>query len=145
MFYTWRMTMTIGDLAAATGVKPRTIRFYEAKGLLPRPQRSESGYRLYAEEDINLLHLIRSARSLGLSIRDVGELMATAQHDSCASFQGQVARLIVGKLEQVETNIKEMEALKKDLQTAMGNLTDAAEGCETGVLECTGCRCLGYP
>ena len=139
------MSMTIGDLAAATGVKPRTIRFYEKKGLLPRPQRSESGYRLYAEEDIKLLHLIRSARSLGLSIRDVGELMATAQHDSCGSFQGQVARLIVDKLEQVETNIREMEALKEDLQTAMKNLTDAAEGCETGVLECTGCRCLGSP
>ncbi len=139
------MSMTIGDLAAETGVKPRTIRFYEAKGLLPRPQRSESGYRLYAEEDIKRLQLIRSARSLGLSIRDVGELMATAQHDSCASFQGQVARLIVGKLEQVETNIKEMEALKEDLQTAMGNLNHAAEGCESGVLECTGCRCLGNP
>ncbi len=137
--------MTIGDLATETGVKPRTIRFYGKKGLLPRPQRSESGYRLYAKEDITLLHLIRSARSLGLSIRDVRELMATAQHDSCASFQGQVARLIVDKLEQVETNIREMEALKEDLQTAMGNLNHAAEGCESGVLECTGCRCLGNP
>ncbi len=139
------MMMTIGDLATETGVKPRTIRFYEKKGLLPRPQRSESGYRLYAEEDIKRLHLIRSARLLGISIRDVGELVATAQHDSCGSFQGQVARLIVGKLDQVEANIKEMETLREDLQTAMGNLTDEAEGCETGVLECTGCRCLGSP
>ncbi len=139
------MSMTIGDLATETGVKPRTIRFYEKKGLLPPPQRSESGYRLYAEEDIKRLHLIRSARLLGISIRDVGELVATAQHDSCGSFQGQVARLIVGKLDQVEANIKEMETLREDLRTAMGNLTDEAEGCETGVLECTGCRCLGSP
>ena len=137
--------MTIGVLAAETGVKPRTIRFYEKRGLLPRPQRSESGYRLYAEEDIKRLQLIRSARLLGISIRDVGELVATAQHDSCGSFQGQVARLIVGKLDQVEANIKEMETLREDLRTAMGNLTDEAEGCETGVLECTGCRCLGSP
>ena len=137
--------MTIGALATETGVKPRTIRFYEKKGLLPPPQRSESGYRLYGEEDIKRLHLIRSARLLGISIRDVGELVATAQHDSCGSFQGQVARLIVGKLDQVEANIKEMETLREDLRTAMGNLTDEAEGCETGVLECTGCRCLGSP
>ena len=139
------MSMTIGDLATETGVKPRTIRFYEKKGLLPPPQRSESGYRLYAEEDIKRLHLIRSARLLGISIRDVGGLLATAQHDSCGSFQGQVARLIVGKLDQVEANIKQMESLREDLRTAMGNLTDEAEGCETGVLECTGCRCLGSP
>ena len=139
------MKMTIGELATETEVKPRTIRFYEKKGLLPPPQRSESGYRLYAEEDIKRLQLIRSARLLGISIRDVGELVATAQHDSCGSFQGQVARLIVGKLDQVEANIKEMETLREDLRTAMGNLTDEAEGCETGVLECTGCRCLGSP
>ena len=139
------MTITIGDLATETGVKPRTIRFYEKKKLLPTPQRSESGYRLYDQQDIKRLHLIRSARLLGISIRDVGELVATAQHDSCGSFQGQVARLIVVKLDQVEANIKEMETLREDLRTAMGNLTDEAEGCETGVLECTGCRCLGSP
>ena len=139
------MTMTIGDLATESGVKPRTIRFYEKKGLLPPPQRSESGYRLYGQEDIKRLHLIRSARLLSISIRDVGELVATAQHDSCASFQGQVARLIVGKLDQVEANIREMETLREYLRTAMRNLTDEAEGCETGVLECTGCRCLGSP
>ena len=139
------MTMTIGDLANETGVKARTIRFYEDKGLLPRPRRSQSGYRLYSERDIKLLRLIRSGRSLGLSIRDVRELLATSEHNSCGSFQGQAARLIVDKLEQVETSIKEMETLKADLTMAMKNLSDAAEGCETGVLECTDCRCLGDP
>ncbi len=139
------MAITIGDLANETGVKTRTIRFYEEKGLLPRPRRSESGYRLYSEQDIKLLRLVRSARSLGLSIRDVGGLLATAEHNSCGSFRGQAARLIVDKLEQVEASIKEMEALKEDLSMAMKNLSDAAEGCETGVLECTDCRCLGEP
>ena len=105
------MAITIGDLANETGVKTRTIRFYEEKGLLPRPRRSESGYRLYSEQDIKLLRLIRSARSLGLSIRDVGGLLATAEHNSCGSFQGQAARLIVDKLEQVQASIREMEAL----------------------------------
>ncbi len=139
------MAITIGDLANETGVKTRTIRFYEEKGLLPRPRRSESGYRLYSEQDIKLLRLVRSARSLGLSIRDVGGLLATAEHNSCGSFQGQAARLIVDKLEQVEASIREMEALKEDLSMAMKNLSDAAEGCETGILECTDCRCLGNP
>ena len=139
------MAITIGDLANETGVKTRTIRFYEEKGLLPRPRRSESGYRLYSEQDIKLLRLIRSARSLGLSIRDVGGLLATAEHNSCGSFQGQAARLIVDRLEQVEASIKEMEALKDHLRMAMNNLSDAAGGRETGVMECTDCRCLGDP
>jgi len=100
------MAITIGDLANETGVRTRTIRFYEEKGLLPRPRRSESGYRLYSEQDIKLLRLIRSARSLGLSIRDVGALLAMAEHNSCGAFQGQAARLIVDKLEQVETGFR---------------------------------------
>ncbi len=137
------MAITIGDLANETGVKTRTIRFYEETGLVPHPRRSESGYRLYSEQDIKLLRLIRSGRSLGLSIRDVRELLATAEHNSCGSFQGQAARLIVEKLEQVQASIKEMEALKEDLGIAMKNLSGAAEGCETGVLECTDCQCLG--
>ncbi len=53
--------------------------------------------------------------------------------------------MIVEKLEQVEASIREMEALKEDLLMAMKNLSDAAEGRETGVLECTDCRCLGDP
>ncbi len=135
--------MTIGVLGAKAGVQPRTIRFYEAKGLMPPPQRSQSGYRLYSEQDGQRLQLIRVARSLGLSIRDVRELMATVQHENCGSFQGQAARLIVGKLEQVEAKIQEMTALKEELQRAIENLGLPAAGRDSAVLECADCRCLG--
>ena len=136
-------SMTIGVLGAKVGVQPRTIRFYEAKGLMPPPQRSQSGYRLYSEQDGQRLQLIRVARSLGLSVRDVRELMATVQHENCGSFQGQAARLIVGKLEQVEAKIQEMTALKEELQRAIENLGQPAAGRDSAVLECTDCRCLG--
>ena len=135
--------MTIGVLGAKVGVQPRTIRFYEAKGLMPPPQRSQSGYRLYSEQDGQRLQLIRVARSLGLSVRDVRELMATVQHENCGSFQGQAARLIVGKLEQVEAKIQEMTALKEELQRAIEKLGQPAAGRDSAVLECTDCRCLG--
>lgn len=135
--------MTIGVLGAKVGVQPRTIRFYEAKGLMPPAQRSQSGYRLYSEQDGQRLQLIRVARSLGLSVRDVRELMATVQHENCGSFQGQAARLIVGKLEQVEAKIQEMTALKEELQRAIENLGQPAAGRDSAVLECTDCRCLG--
>ena len=137
------MSIRIGDLTTATGVKPRTIRFYEAKGLLPPPRRSEAGYRLYEQQDVQLLSLIRSARSLGLSIQDVGELVMATQHESCGSFQGKAARLIVAKMEQVEWKILEMTTLKRELKRAMQNLAIPAAGRDSGVLECTDCRCLG--
>ena len=135
--------ITIGDLAEKTGVQPRTIRFYEGKGLMPSPRRSESGYRLYSDQEVRRLQLIRVARSLGLSIRDVRELMATAQHERCGTFQGQAARLIVGKLGEVEETIQQMTALKEELQKAMQGLAYSAAGRDSAVLECTDCRCLG--
>lgn len=136
-------SITIGDLGAKAGVQPRTIRFYEGKGLMPAPLRSSSGYRLYSDQDVRRLQLIRTARSLGLSIRDVQQLMAGAQHERCGSFQGQAARLIISKLEQVEAKIREMTSLKEELQKAMQSLAHGAAGRDSGVLECKDCRCLG--
>jgi DNA-binding transcriptional MerR regulator len=135
--------ITIGDLAEKTGVPPKTIRFYEGKGLMPRPRRSDSGYRLYSGLDIRRLQLIRAARSLGLSVRDVRDLMATAQHERCGSFQGRAARLIVDKLGQVEAKIQEMTVLKQQLEKTIQGLEHPAAGCGGGVLECQDCRCLG--
>ncbi len=135
--------ITIGDLSEKTGVQPRTIRFYEGRGLMPPPRRSSSGYRLYSDQDIGRLRLIRAARSLGLSVRDVRELMMTAQHESCGSFQGQAARLIVGKLAEVEATIRQMTTLKEELQKAIQGLARSAAESDSAVLECTDCRCLG--
>lgn len=137
--------ITIGDLAEETGVQPKTIRFYEGRGPLPPPRPSDSGYRLYSDQDSRRLQLIRAARSLGLSVRDVRDLMATAQHERCGSFQGQAARLIVDKLRQVEAKIQEMTALKQQLEKTMQRLEQPAAGRNSGVLECTDCRCLGDP
>ncbi len=63
--------MKIGELARATGVTAKTIRFYEAEGLLPKPQRTYSGYRMYSLEDARRLEFIRKAKRLGLSLGDV--------------------------------------------------------------------------
>ena len=137
--------ITIGDLAEETGVQPKTIRFYEGRGLLPPPRRSDSGYRLYSDQDIRRLQLNRASRSLGLSVRDFRDLMATVQHERCGSFQGQAARLMVDKLRQVEAKIQEMTALKQQLEKTMQRLEQSAAGRNSGVLECTDCRCLGDP
>ena len=61
--------MKIGELAGATGLTPKTIRFYEAEGLIPDPPRTASGYRAYTEPDVARLGFIVKAKRLGLSER----------------------------------------------------------------------------
>src|SRR5438034_7494707 len=86
------MIMTIGELGKAAGIAPKTVRFYEDKGLIPRPGRTPAGYRVYGAEDVQRLVLIRRARVLGFSLSEVHRLVRLAEHGSCGSFQGQLAR-----------------------------------------------------
>ena len=58
--------MKIGELAKATGLSTKTIRFYEAEGLIPEPPRTDSGYRAYAESDVAKLAFVLKAKRLGI-------------------------------------------------------------------------------
>ena len=60
-----RQTLKIGALAKLSGATTKTIRYYELLGLLPKPERTDSGYRLYDEKDVERLSFIRKAKNLG--------------------------------------------------------------------------------
>ena len=68
--------LSIGKVAKRAGISVETIRFYERKGLLQEPQRKESGYRQYREEDIRKLVFIQHAKNLGFSLNEIGDLMS---------------------------------------------------------------------
>ena len=66
--------MNIGAAAEATGVPPKSIRYYESFGLIPTATRAENGYRHYTGFDIETLKFIQRTRHLGFSVKDVGGL-----------------------------------------------------------------------
>ena len=71
--------LTIGRLAAAADVGIDTVRFYERAGLLPKPQRTGSGYRSYGPEDVSRLQFIRRAKALGFALDEIAELLALSR------------------------------------------------------------------
>ncbi|WP_323751552.1 helix-turn-helix domain-containing protein [Marinobacter sp.] len=113
---------TVGRLAADTGIKAVTIRYYEKIGLLPEASRSESGYRLYSEADYSRLLFIRRSRGLGFSLDDIRELLSLAdrQQDSCAGVEAKVEQ----QLEQVRSRLKDLRAMEHELE----RLTACCEG-----------------
>src|SRR5438552_17704061 len=65
-----------GELARRAGVSPDTLRHYERRGLLPRPERSAAGYRRYSPEALRRVRLIRGALSLGFTVHELGAILA---------------------------------------------------------------------
>jgi len=68
--------MNIGQAARATGVSAKMIRHYEEVGLVPPPNRTDSGYRQYGPTEVHTLRFIRQSRDLGFSIHEIGELLS---------------------------------------------------------------------
>lgn len=73
--------MLIGALAASSGVPTKTIRFYEAEGLLEPPRRDRASYRRYAASSLDRLVLIRAMKSAGYSLADIRELTEAVAAD----------------------------------------------------------------
>lgn len=65
----------IGDVAKKLGLNPRTIRYYERTGLLPKATRTDSGYRVYGSDALNRLEFILKAKELGLKLQEIKEIM----------------------------------------------------------------------
>jgi DNA-binding transcriptional MerR regulator len=72
--------MTVSEVASRAGLTPRAVRFYETQGLLPRPQRTESGYRLYSEFELEQLQLVARLRAIGLGLADIREIVRMREH-----------------------------------------------------------------
>jgi Hg(II)-responsive transcriptional regulator len=65
-----------GELARRASVNVETLRYYEREGLLPEPERSEAGYRYYAETDVQRVQFIKRAQELGFTLKEIKELLA---------------------------------------------------------------------
>ncbi|MEO5780112.1 MerR family transcriptional regulator [Arthrobacter sp. PAMC25284] len=69
-------TLHIGELADKTGLSLRTIRHYDDVGLLPATSRTEGGFRLYSDADVESLLLIKQMKPLGFSLEEMAEILA---------------------------------------------------------------------
>ncbi len=67
--------MKIGEVAKVTGLTTKTIRYYEEVELLPEPERTPSGYRMYGDEAVTRLEFITKGRRLGFSLAEIGTVL----------------------------------------------------------------------
>jgi MerR family mercuric resistance operon transcriptional regulator len=116
-------SLTIGRLARAVGVNLETVRYYERRGLLPKPPRSGSGYRLFPAEAKRRLRFIRRAQELGFSLGEIRELLSLRVAPTAKS--GDVRRRAQAKITDIEAKIRSLQSIKK----ALRELTQTCSGC----------------
>ncbi len=102
--------LKIGELAKRSGATTKTIRYYELLGLLHEPERTESGYRLYDEQDVERLTFIRKAKGLGFSLTEIGETLTLfdSQQAPCVHVLALLDRKIL-KIDRLVSELKELQ------------------------------------
>ena len=95
----------------------RTIRFYEQASLLPAPERTPSGYRIYAEDAITRLRIVRSAQALGLSLAEIADMLRVRDADGPPCTY--VTELLQTRIHASTVRITELTALREELSARL--------------------------
>src|SRR5215471_10002442 len=106
--------MNIGEAARASGVSAKTIRYYEAAGLIGTANRTGGGYRVYTKGDVLVLRFIKRARDLGFSIERIRRLLDLWQDKSRASRD--VKRLALDHIADITAKIAAMSTVRDAVQ-----------------------------
>lgn len=116
--------LTIGGLARLGGVNLETVRYYERRGLLPKPPRTEAGYRQFAPEAAHRLRFIKRAQELGFSLGEVQELLAlrVEPQQSCVDVRSRAKAKIAG----IEQKMKTLTAMKDILRGLVDQCENSA-------------------
>jgi DNA-binding transcriptional MerR regulator len=130
-----------GQVAAAAGVNVETLRYYERRGLLADPDRSPGGHRLYPEETVTVLRVIKAAQRLGFTLEEVADLLELGRH----RHRRAGGRADAGLQQRAQAKLAEVEERIADLVTIRDNLRAAVDAGCADLMECAGTDCCPIP
>lgn len=135
--------MRIGEVGKAVGVGPPTIRYYESVGVLPEPERTPSGYRSYSVDDVERLRFVTLARSLGIGLDDIREILGLRDRGEapCRYVRAVLDRQVdavaerIGRLETLSEELRRLQRLARTLPDV-----DSDDPCVCHILQPAGAR-----
>lgn len=113
------MSLTTGQVADEAGVKNDTVRYYEQRGLIDEPPRTESGYRQFPRETVRRIRFIKRAQELGFTLSEIEELLELIDGTGDAG----------DLLSVTEEKINDIDQKIQDLTNLRSTLRDLAEAC----------------
>lgn len=107
-----------GELAKVCKLNKETLRYYERIGLLPAPQRTDSGYRIYSEQAVDRLNFIKRMQELGFTLKEIDKLLGVVDQDEakcCDMYDFTVEKLT--DIQRKIHDLKRIEHMLIDLKT----------------------------
>jgi len=110
--------LKVGEVARRAAVNVQTIYFYEREGLLPRPPRTASNYRMYSEDTVRRVRFIKRAQELGFALRDIKELLSlrATPGTRCAGIRQRA----MAELRDIDEKIGTLQAMRNALTKLIG-------------------------
>lgn len=124
--------VTVGRAAALTGLSPKAIRLYERKGLLSAAERTEAGYRLFRSDDLDVLHFIRQAKTLDLTLGEIKDILDLQRCGEQPCHQ--VAGMLDAHIAEIDQKLSDLRRLRRSLLIARRAATTARRGGQDAVV-----------
>ncbi|MET0646361.1 MAG: heavy metal-responsive transcriptional regulator [Pyrinomonadaceae bacterium] len=135
-----RRMLKIGEVSKRSGIGVEALRFYEKSGLLDRPSRTYSGYRVYGEDVLERLAFIKQAQALGFSLDEIRRIVDDARKGQ--SPCDEVREIVRRRMEELDERLRELQKYRKELKhtleewdkvgRAPGHICGLIEGSEIG-------------
>jgi MerR family mercuric resistance operon transcriptional regulator len=124
---------TIGELARQVSVHVETLRYYERRGLIPKPHRTVSNYRVYSSENLRRVKFIKQAQGLGFSLNEIKKLLAlrATPRARCAD----VRRYATHKIEDIDARIRSLARMRKTLEKLLDECSGNRPATQCPILE----------
>ena len=117
----------IGEVARQTGVSVETLRYYEKRGLLDAPARTEGGFRQYSDDVVHLVRFIKQAQSFGLTLDDIQQFVIHQQHRHHRPSCRKVRDLLTHRIDEIEDRINELREFGATLRGHLALCESALE------------------
>ena len=121
----------IGDVARETGVTAEALRYYEQQELLPKPVRSASGARMFAEETLSRVRFIKQAQAAGFTLRDIQVLVGSrASRTACRRIRS----VLAARIDEIDGRLAELQTFRRTLSAHL-------EMCDRALADANGSEC----
>ena len=109
--------LLIGEVAKRSGASRKALRLYEAAGILPAPRRTQSGYRVYSSEALDLLAFVRQAQRLGFTLDEIKEIVAIKRAGRAPCLH--VRELVQRKAEELNQRLLDLTTVRNGLRALL--------------------------